>query len=140
MGCISRILAACTLAIVGWGCSGGEPVGRVEGVVTLDGKPLPKVEVQFLPDPSVGPTARRSVGYTDEQGRFSLRSDDGTVGAAVGLHRVCLIDVLARSRRGGTSKPRIPPQYSNATQTPLTQIVVHEGDQKIDVEVGRSRK
>ncbi|MBA4192528.1 MAG: hypothetical protein C0467_31560 [Planctomycetaceae bacterium] len=123
------------------GCATKAPLGRVEGVVTLDGKPLPKVEVQFLPDPSAGASARRSLGYTDDQGRFSLRTDDGEVGAAVCNHRVCLIDVVARThRRGEMKKSRIPPQYGNATQTPLTAISVTEGEQSIEIKVDRNRR
>lgn len=72
------------------GCGGGVQIASVEGTVTLDGKPLDKVMVEFWPD-AVGP---RSFGETDSNGHFKLTTDDGkSEGAAIGLNRVTLKDL-----------------------------------------------
>src|SRR5262245_24800093 len=48
--------------------------GKVKGVVTLDGQPLGTVEVAFLPDPSRGTRGATANCYTDDQGRYTLRT------------------------------------------------------------------
>ena len=88
------------LAPLGTGCQKEQPYGLVEGVVTLDGKPLTKAEVVFMPDPEKGTTGRRSVSLTDEQGHYQINSDAGRPGAPVGFHRVCIKDMLEREKAG----------------------------------------
>jgi hypothetical protein len=59
------------------GCGQGKTV-KVEGVVTLDGKPLPAATVTYVP---VG-DGRAASGRTDQDGTFRLttfRPDDGAV-------------------------------------------------------------
>jgi hypothetical protein len=145
------------LALLGSGCQREQSYGEVEGVVTLDGKPLTKAEVVFLPDPDKGTTGRRSTALTDEQGRYRIASDKGHPGAPVGFHRVCINDLLA-PRTGpapvlpedndgkglagtkalgpaGASMPksRFPMAYSNAVETPFRDIEVKEETQVIDL-------
>jgi hypothetical protein len=83
------------IVLVGTGCQREIPYGEVEGVVTLNGKPLTDVEVVFLPDPDKGTQGRRSVSLTDKEGRYRITSDTGRAGAPVGFHRVCIIDMLS---------------------------------------------
>ena len=73
-----RFLAAGGLLAAVVGCSGGPKFAPVSGVVTLDGKPYAKAVVSFQPigtadNPNPG---RGSSAYTDENGRFVLKSDD----------------------------------------------------------------
>ena len=78
------------------GCGNMPPMGTVSGVVTLDGKPLSDVEVQFLPDPEQGTCGATASCYTDAQGRFTLRTErHHTDGALVGTHRVVFVDIAA---------------------------------------------
>ena len=62
----------------------------VSGKVTMDGKPVPSVTVVFTPvgSPSAPNPGPYSLGVTDQQGTFTLRTrhDDG--GAVAGPHRV----------------------------------------------------
>ena len=76
------------------GCSKERPYGVVEGVVTLDGKPLTNVEVVFMPDPEKGNGGRRSTAVPDKDGHFRIASDMGQEGAPVGFHRVVVNDLL----------------------------------------------
>lgn len=108
------------------GCSSGALMERVEGIVTLDGQPLPDIRVNFQPQsretaqPGIG-----SYGVTDSQGRFVLRrADTDGQGAVVGTHTVSLSDKQVENASdadaGDTSavpKSRIPPKYA---ETPLT--------------------
>lgn len=85
-----RVLAAGGLLAAMVGCSGGPEFAPVSGVVTLDGKPYAKAVVSFQPigtsdNPNPG---RGSSAYTDENGRFVLKSDNDRDGAVVGKHRV----------------------------------------------------
>jgi len=48
--------------------------GIVEGVVTLDGKPLGNVEVNFAPDVDKNALPTFSVGVTDANARRSTRT------------------------------------------------------------------
>ena len=80
------LIAGLLLAVAGCGDANFVPVS---GVVTFDGKPYGKAAVSFQPvgdkdNPNPG---RGSSAYTDENGRFSLFSDDND-GAVVGKHVV----------------------------------------------------
>ena len=66
------------------GCSDGRPTRvPVSGTVMIDGKPLTKGSVRFVPE-----GARPSAGSLDSQGRFNLTCYDGEDGAVIGRHRV----------------------------------------------------
>jgi len=73
------------------GCGGGGGRVPVEGSITLDGQPLPGVQVLF-DQPELGRNA--NIGYTgrtDVQGRYSLRPTIGEgTGVPPGEYRVSL--------------------------------------------------
>jgi hypothetical protein len=148
------------LAPLASGCQRERPYGEVEGVVTLDGRPLTHAEVVFMPDPEKGNSGRRSVALTDDQGHYQIASDAGRAGAPVGTHRVCVNDMLVGSpgmppptvlpdenAKGpaGTTPPaagprdqkrsRFPPAYSSAIDTPFRDIEVKAGSQVINLEL-----
>jgi hypothetical protein len=110
-----RLLFLTSLLSYG-GCGGqnGDLVS-VEGVVTLDGKPMSGVRVTF-DQPELGPN--KNIGYaarTDEQGRYVLRPiiNDGT-GVPPGTYRVSLttVETVDRTRDDSPMTPeRIPPAY-----------------------------
>lgn len=147
------------------GCSQELPYGEVEGVVTLDGKPLQHAEVVFMPDPERGTKGRRSVSLTDKDGRYRIASDLGRDGAPVGVHRVIVNDMLipklgmipiaVTPEEAGTpgvpiglkappgpsspdpKKSRFPEAYSDAIKTPFQGIEVKPGLQTIDLKLKR---
>ena len=107
------------------GCGSGANIAPVSGVVKLDGKPYGKAVVSFQPiGTSANPNpGRGSSAYTDENGRFVLKSDNTINGAVVGKHRVRIMtrgsDVVGQSPEGGspdeTPKPNldpIPPEWN----------------------------
>lgn len=142
-----HVLCLCWMCCSLCGCSGPD-FGHVQGVVLLDGKPLPDVEVLFMPVPSQQFTSPESSVYTDSQGEFSTEKS-GRDGVLVGTHRVCLNDArvmmashsiaadsgerLSKSDNSNSdnkrSRPRqrIPLRYSDVQQTPFRNIVIgHE--------------
>lgn len=159
----NRLFSAFLLLPLVAGCSPPEPpYGVVDGVVTLDGKPLSDVEVVFMPDSAKGTSGRRSVARTDKEGRYHLLDDGGKDGAIVGSHRVIVNDVLLSKSgsapvvvgpddaKGGVigmkgpppsvaeqRKSRFPDDYSNILSTPLKDIEVKSGTQTIDLKLKR---
>ena len=86
----SLILVAITLlAISALGCSSGGPaLGKVTGLVTLDGKPQPNVSVTFMPGGEGGSAS----GITDASGNYELSHPTGK-GAPVGKNKVAVTTV-----------------------------------------------
>lgn len=127
------------LFVGGGGCGSSVAVAPVEGTLTLDGKPLGQAAVTFILESS-GPAAQiRSVGKTDEQGRFQLRSDTGQNGGVIGQHRVIVEDLAMydapRDEEGSITKfprRRFPALYGDPLQTPL-RATIEPGPQQIDL-------
>lgn len=125
-----------TLAVFA-GCGDKVQTAEVSGVVTLDGKPLELVQVEFWPD-----AGQRSFGKTDDQGKFTLQLDDRTAnGASPGMNKVTLKDTWPMKddyiSDGGDwvdmskgKKSRIDSKYYDGTRTPL-QVEVKVGQQNV---------
>lgn len=70
------------------------PLGRVSGVVTVDGKPLVGGSVAFQPMAEAGQAFTKansvagSMAITDKDGKFTLQYVDGVQGAVIGKHSV----------------------------------------------------
>lgn len=125
------------LAVLLAGC-GGPPLASVEGTVTLAGRPLADVEVQFIPDPALGTRGPPASAYTDAAGKYRIVAD-GTAGVVVGRHRVCLNDATLMmpgggegGERAGPRRSRLPAEYSDATRTPFKDVEVQPGTQTRD--------
>ncbi len=125
---IAAVLSPASLvaALLGAGCSGGGSTEHVEGVVSLDGKPLADVRVTFQPQGSAKEAGIGSSGVTDATGRFILRRvDNGRDGAVPGTHSVTLSDKLAESAPDDADagiasqapNSRIPARYANTRFT-----------------------
>jgi hypothetical protein len=96
------------------GCGGGPRVGEVEGTVTVNGKPVGKLQVAFYPERAVGEQRLRSIGFTDAEGKYRLRCDNQMAGAMVGTHKVVVIDMLASP--GSLPSPRVGPNLPRASE------------------------
>jgi|SRR6516164_5488110 hypothetical protein len=101
-------------------------VGPVSGRVTLDGNPLPKASVTFVPmatkeNLAPGPTA---TAITNADGRYSLTIDRNTPGGVVGKCRIyittLLTDPAIDERDGGPPikrpKDKVPDRYNQKTE------------------------
>lgn len=98
-------------AILGCGKSSRLEMGRVNGNVTLDGKPLAHAFVTFTPKES---TEHSSTGVTDERGEYSLSYTYGNSGALVGEHLV-IINSAAKNDES-PKDPVLPASYNTETQ------------------------
>jgi hypothetical protein len=112
-----------TIALLVAGCGGIEtpPLGLVEGVVTLDGVPLPAAMVVYTPD---GP-GRSSTAVTDTSGRYALVFLRDIPGANVGTHTVRI--TTATGKRG--VREMLPTRYHRKTVLTAT---VQPGSNTID--------
>jgi len=140
-----------TLVLVGCGTKGLK-TNYVEGIVTLDGKPLEGAFIQFIPAAADGKTAS---GLTDETGKYTLMSDGGGApdkGALAGDYivtiakqhveerapRVVRVDPAADPRSGPRSESIVtlitPKQYSEQKTTTL-KATVKKGKNKIPFEM-----
>lgn len=108
----------------------------VTGTVTLDGKPLAKANLTFIPVGSTkGQTCR---GLTDEKGRYEAMVTEDHKGLPVGEFRVvCNKWVMSDGSDlpAGTTAPPweiganelLPPRYSDETRTQLQATVPPAG-------------
>ena len=126
------IIAVAILSVSG--CSGSNlpPVGQVGGVVTLDGQPLTKGQVEFVPDNSKGTKGRMAVGLIGADGRFKLTSFKPGDGALVGFHKVVIIceeEMPAFDPKTPPAPPKslIPIRYTDANTSGLTAEVKSAG-------------
>ena len=132
-----RLMTLALTVALAAGCGGpGYEVAEVEGTVTVNGKPLPRARVEFLPDPATGTKCPSSAGETDDAGRYKLAyvkpgADAETPGAVVGKHAVIVLDLKAAAEE---SRRRFADTYTSAGTTPLTKTVT-PGKQTIDLEV-----
>ena len=107
----------------------------VTGVVTLDGKPLPKAEVTFTCNSTSGVFS----GATDENGKYQLWSNFGSTAK---LEGACTVKISKMELPPGVEPPppdmpvspqmlgakeSLPPRYSDGGKTELTATVPAEG-------------
>jgi hypothetical protein len=132
------------------GCGGRKPV-KVEGVVTIEGKPVEGASVVFHPvDTREGVTAN---GTTEADGSFKMYTQNYGQGAFPGDYKVT-VQLFAKIVRevpqpGDTEaikkmmkltpeekarkSPRLPAVYGDAQKTPLTCRVPPEGKVNLDL-------
>jgi hypothetical protein len=80
----ARHLVFAFAAITCVGCGDGRPDRvPVSGIVLIDGQPLTRGHVKFVPT-----NGRPSLGKIGDDGKFSLTCFDGNDGAIAGTHRV----------------------------------------------------
>jgi hypothetical protein len=98
--------SVCCLSLASLGCGQGpvfEMNKDVRGTLTLDGKPLANVNIQFVPEPKASQPNLQcplSMGVTDEKGNFALACDNGKPGAVIGRQRV----VVPQGREQGSDQ------------------------------------
>ena len=123
------------------------PIVPVEGVVLLNGAPLPKAKIRFVPKIDRA-SEFMAQAVTDEQGRFVLmcRGKPGAC-AIESLVTVSEDDIPARltpeSARAelqvylkSLANRPIPPQYGNLAENPL-EVTVAVGQKEYTIELTR---
>ena len=132
--------AAFLLLLSAQGCGGGKDLGlvSVEGVVTLNGTPLPDASVIFRPT-----KGRPSIGITDTNGRYRLEYIEGREGAIPGAHKVAISTFVEPNRDSSDSllqkgRPELVPAQYNV-KTTLVADLKPEGNEVVDFDL-ESRK
>ena len=95
------------------GCGGRVPaIVPVEGVVLLNGKPLPKARVQFTPQRNDLGSEFVSLAVTDENGRFALTCGyKDKPGAVVGQHTILITEASEPDELRNSRDPREHQKY-----------------------------
>jgi hypothetical protein len=118
------IAVLCCLFTMGCGGDPNAPkLGKVAGVVTLDGEPASGLSVIFESE-----NGRVASGRTDEAGRYQLNFSDGSRGAEVGANKVRIETVLEHPPGEGYRDP-IPAKYNVESNL---QVDVQSGDNTHD--------
>jgi hypothetical protein len=117
-----RVAVAALLAgIACLGCGpGGPEIARVEGKITMDGKPLANAAVIFIPE-----NGRPAGATTDSEGNYVLTFTEGRKGATPGKHRVRITTLRDASETPDgqpipASPERVPAQYNNQSKLEFT--------------------
>ena len=98
------LLSCACLFLLGCGQGDRPKLGRVTGVVRVDGQPKAGLILRFFPT-----GLRSSTGYTNEYGAYELRYIRDIKGAAVGKHKVT-IETL--QLEGQKPRPQLPDRYN----------------------------
>ena len=128
-----NLIAGLSLLFVAAGCGGTNPLDRkaLDGDVTLDGQPLARGSIEFVPTDG-GPV---SSGAVIRQGKFAIAEKQGL---PPGAYQVRVYSPTRSAspatpeeaiERGDSLEPgieRIPPRYNTATQ--LTAEVTASGE------------
>lgn len=120
------LIALGILLIVG--CSSGPNVVDVSGRVTRNGKPVPNLLLNFLPE-----KGRPSWALTDSDGRFTLNYSRDYSGGLVGKHQVW---VVLQATDPGQEQQAVLGRATYAED--LAQLVAEYGDPdnpQIEVEI-----
>ncbi len=119
------------------GCGGADSkLGRVDGVVRLNGKPISAGTVEFLPA-----AGRAAHGKIQSDGTFTLGTYGDADGALLGMHKVAVVayhpgkvgrpDPAVRST---SLKPLVPERYLAAGTSNLT-FEVKPGDNHAELDL-----
>ncbi len=97
-------LVAVPLSLLLMGCGpNGPQLSEVRGKVTVDGKPVPRAEIAFVPEQAGGSP---SLGRTDAEGNYRLAFTQDRYGALIGKHKVTITSKkISASEMPDTGEP-----------------------------------
>lgn len=141
--------AAAALAVALTGCAAKPPaVVPVEGVVLLDGAPLPKVKLLFFPQAKFDQAADYvAQGVTDDEGRFKLTCH-GQDGACACENIVVVMDDVPDELASSSARQKyyeymnslknrpVPDQFRSAATSPA-RVTVIAGQKEYKLELRR---
>jgi len=132
------VLTSLSVVLLAAGCGGGPklpPRAPVEGTVTLDGKPLPRGTVQFVPDQDKRTKGPPAVAQIDADGNYRL-STAGVEGAVIGWHRVAVVAQENVDLNQTSYAPSlVPEKYNDPSSSGLSYEVKAGEHNLIDVEL-----
>jgi hypothetical protein len=128
------LAAASVMTSVGCGKQDGPELAVVAGKITLDGEPLPRVNLRFVPE---GPGGSPSFGGTNASGQYKLLFNANRHGAMLGKHRVEIEPASPETDDNGKPLPtakvvKIPKKY---TQPGVLAAEVKGGKNTVNFEL-----
>ncbi len=129
---LAVMLAILALLAAAGGCNSEKlpRLGRVSGVVTLDGQPVPEATVTFGGAKEGEPD---SIGKTDATGKYELYYSRGHKGATIGEHPVSISTYKpANDDEPQAKKEAIPAIYNGKSELKQT---VKRGSNKLDFQL-----
>jgi hypothetical protein len=109
------------------GCGNTIPTASVSGTVTINGKPVQGIEVQFVPDAKVRP----SIGMTDANGRYKAEFLSTQSGVALGP---CVVQLSIF--RGESMKNYLPKKFNeDSASNPEFKLDVVQGGITFDYDI-----
>ena len=115
------------------GCDNRPTRVPVSGIVLIDGQPLTRGNIKFVPE-----NGRPSAGSIGDDGRFTLTCYDGNDGALLGTHRV----QVAANRIISDSKIEwfAPPMYADFRTAGIEiEVTKPVDDLKVDLTWGKRK-
>lgn len=137
MGSVERhwnivgIMAMVLVVAIVTGCGKGPKLASVSGKVTIQGTPITRGTVTFMPVQSKGTKGKAAIGNIDSDGNYVLGTFSETDGAIVGHHRVTISGRGLDDADDVRPDKRIHPRYCNRMQSGLT-AEVESGSNTID--------
>lgn len=105
-------------------------LGRVTGVITLDGQPLADADVTFQPEGE----GRAAAGTTDSQGHYELVYLNDAKGAIVGPNLVSVTTFRDAADDGST--PEVPEKLPSRYQSDSSvKVEVEKGSNTFDFDL-----
>lgn len=122
------------LTIVGCGNHEGPELAEVTGKIMLDGEPLPRVNLRFVPEQ---PGGSPSFGGTNASGQYKLLFNAERTGAMLGKHRVEIEPTEPETDENGKPLPdakvvKLPKKY---LQPGALTAEVKPGSNTVDFEL-----
>lgn len=125
------LLAVVLMMCPGCGGNSGPELAEVTGTVTLDGQPLPRINLQFVPDT---PGGSPSYGGTNADGQYRLAFSQDQTGAMLGRHRVDITVQDPEVDDNGNLVPgQVPPKIARKYFQPgALTAEIKSGDNTVD--------
>lgn len=101
----------CLLLCVFAGC-GNSKMGKVNGVVTMDGQPVADAFIKFIPK---GDQGTSSFGKTESDGSYQMRFSDSEYGALIGTYHVTISTGDVKADNSGSVPETVPDIYNTKT-------------------------
>jgi hypothetical protein len=111
------------------------PMQKVSGIVTLDGAPVTRGNVQFQPDAAQGAKGPPANGAIGPDGHYELTTA-GSPGAVVGKHQVLVeARALPKDETDTLPAPLVPEKYFSFSTSGITKEVTAAAPNEINIEL-----
>jgi hypothetical protein len=126
---------ALAVGLLAVGCNKNAGLTPLHGIVFLDGTPLPRGTISFVPE-----QGRSSTGKIEPDGKFELQTFGGNDGVRPGKYRVAIVAFDGPQVEDRPVKSLIPQHYGNPATSGLEYEVTADGDSEAKFELSSKAK